>query len=338
MSTYMWGDEDTQYFYELGPDKILEAIEDLGYETTGRCLTCNSMENRVYDVEIIVDEDKISSPSDAFRIIKFYRPGRWTQEQILEEHTFLADLAEEEIPVIEPIAHDGKTLFKMHDSNIYYAVFPKRGGRVPDEMDFEQLERMGRLLARLHATGRARQARHRIRLTPETYGRQNLEYLLLSQSIPSYLESQYQQLVENICKLSTPLFDKTPVQRIHGDCHIGNILWGASGLQLFDFDDMVVGPPVQDIWLVIPGRDDDALRQRNILLDAYKTMSDFDDRSLRLIEPLRALRFIHFSAWIAKRYQDPAFTRAFPDFGTPVYWETQIHDLRDQLALIQEEL
>ncbi len=338
MTKYMWGDKDTQFFYQLDPVRILDAVEHIGFETTGRCLACNSMENRVYDVEIIVDESKITSPSDAFRIAKFYRPGRWTREQILDEHQFLLDLKAQEIPVIAPIKRNGETLFKMADVDIWFALFPKRGGRAPDEMDDSQLEQMGRLLARMHRVGKSRKANHRIQLSTDSYGLQNLDFLLTNKMIPQYLEAKYEALVREICERAAPYFTATPNQRIHGDCHIGNILWGSQGLQLFDFDDMLNGPPVQDIWLILPGNDSEAMRQRNVLLDAYESMDDFNWGSLKLIEPLRALRYIHFSAWIAKRWEDPAFKTAFPSFGNDLYWETQTNDLRIQLDSIIEEL
>lgn len=331
----MWGDKDTQYFYELDPNRILDAMERIGFETTGRCLACNSMENRVYDVELKVDTSELESPSDAFRIVKFYRPGRWTKDQILEEHQFLYDLEAQEIPVITPITIEGESLFKMPDVGIWYAVFLKRGGRAPDEMNDEELAMMGRLLARLHGVGKQREAKHRITLSPETYGRKNLEFLIENRCIPPHLEKTYQDLAESIFDSCKDGFSRVFNQRIHGDCHIGNVLLGRQGLQIFDFDDMVNGPPVQDIWLLTPGHDADALRQRDVLLDAYESMTPFDWASLKLIEPLRALRYIHFSAWIAKRWEDPAFKTAFPHFGNPHYWDIQVHDLQEQLRLIQ---
>lgn len=336
MTNYMWGDTETEFFYELDPNRILDAVETLGFATTGRCLTCNSMENRVYDVELKVDPDTIESPSEACRIVKFYRPGRWTAAQIQEEHQFLLDLHEAEIPVIAPIEVEGNTLFTLPEVNIHYALFPKQGGRAPDEMNDEQLAWMGRLLARLHSVGRQKNAEHRLTLCPETYGKQNLAYLLNNQCLPSHLEKTYEQLVEQLCAIIEPMFAGKAKQRIHGDCHIGNVLLGRDGLQIFDFDDMVNGQPVQDVWLIVPGVDDDAIRQRDVLLDAYESMLDFDWASLKLIEPLRALRYIHFSAWTAKRWSDPAFKRAFPDFGTDHYWEVQIQDLREQLWRIEQ--
>ncbi len=326
----MWGEVETKHFYDLDPTVILKAVDDLGFRSTGRCLALNSLENRVYEVEIEVDEENVQSASDRFVVIKFYRPGRWTEEQIREEHQFLWELKDAEIPVVAPLKIQNETLFKL-DDGILYTVFPKQGGRIPDEFQDEELMQLGRLLARLHQVGRGKQALHRLHITPQMYGRKNLEYLLSSKLIPAHLEKNYASIVETICLESEKLFMNKFIQRLHGDCHKGNILWGRDGLSLVDFDDMVVGPCVQDLWLVLPGRDQESIIQRDILLEGYTSMLDFDYSSLKLIEPLRALRFIHFSSWIGKRYQDESFKRAFPFYGTDKYWEEQIHDLRDQL-------
>jgi Ser/Thr protein kinase RdoA (MazF antagonist) len=337
MSLSTWGSEETQTFFSLTPERILDAVEASGLRCTGRCLTLNSMENRVYEVELELDPDvELRSPSERFRIAKFYRPGRWTQEQILQEHQFLQDLREEEIPVVAPIPfEDGRTLHQLDDTNIWYTVFPKVGGRSPDELNDEQLARIGRLLARMHNVGAVKQAPDRVRIHPDTYGRQSLAYLLESKTLPWNIEEQYKDIVEHICDLCTPWFEQAEVQRVHGDCHLGNLLWGPEGPFWVDFDDMVQGPCVQDIWLVTPGRDEWATRQRNILLDAYEMMRPFDYSTLRLVEPLRALRMIHFHAWISKRWKDPAFPHAFPQFGTDKYWQEELHALAEQRQLIQ---
>ena len=321
-------------FFELTPEKILEAVESSGIRCTGRCLQLNSMENRVYEVEIELDE-KPKNPSEKFRIVKFYRPGRWSKEQILAEHEFLADLAEYDIPVVAPISFpDGTTLTKLPDIDIFFSCFPKVGGRIPDELSDRQLNQVGRLLARLHNVGKTKEAESRLQICPEVYGYQNLDYLLDNGIVPKHLENDYAYFVEEICEISEPWFEDAEVQRVHGDCHLGNFLWSDYGFSIVDFDDMVRGPKVQDIWLLIPGRDDYAKQKMNILLLAYQEMNDFDRSTLRLIEPLRALRMVHFSAWIAKRWNDPAFERTFPEFGTDKYWYEQVQDLRDQLALI----
>lgn len=333
----VWGSSETKYFYELTPERILQAVESLGLRCTGRCLALNSFENRVYEVEIdIEDEKKIKSPSERFRIVKFYRPGRWTAEQIKEEHQFLLDLVELEIPVVAPLVFEnGETLLKIPDCNIYCAVFPKVGGRSPDELNAEQLPLVGRLLARMHNAGATRKAEHRIRLSAENYGRASLKFLQDSKTLPRDIAATYTDLVNQICDLTEPLLLKADLQRIHGDCHFGNLLWGKDGPFWVDFDDMLNGPCIQDLWLIIPGRDEYAKQQLSILLEAYEQMRKFDYQSLNLIEPLRALRMIHFSGWIAKRWEDPAFPRAFVDFGTERYWAEQISQLQEQLLLIK---
>ncbi|MCB9254258.1 MAG: serine/threonine protein kinase [Bdellovibrionaceae bacterium] len=336
MISSAWGAE-TKYFYAITPEKILDAVEAGGLLCTGRCLPLNSMENRVYEVEIELDEAP-ENPSDRFRIAKFYRPGRWTKEQILEEHQFLQDLEEAEIPVVAPLKFEnGETLRKLDDIDVWYTLFPKRGGRNPDELTNFQVDQIGRLLARLHAVGASRQAPHRLQLSPQTYGIENLKYLVDSRVLPAHIEQSYKQTVETICKTTAPWFEAAEVQRIHGDSHLGNLLLGSAGLFWVDFDDMVRGPCVQDVWLLLPGRDEYTVRQRDQMLEAYCQMRDFNYSTLRLIEPLRALRFVHFSAWISKRWEDPAFPRAFPQYGDARYWEQQLMDLREQLALIQQD-
>jgi Ser/Thr protein kinase RdoA (MazF antagonist) len=335
-STGSWGEAETRFFYALTPDRILDAVEACGLPCTGRCVALNSMENRVYEVEIDLDEAP-ANPSERFRIVKFYRPGRWTEEQILEEHRFLRDLVDDEIPVVAPIAlAGGSTLAKLDDLEIRYAVWPRIGGRVPDELSDEQAQQLGRLIARVHSVGARADAHARIRLDPATYGREDLAYLLEAGALPPSARDAYRVLVENICALSEPWFENVAYQRIHGDCHLGNVLWGRDGAFLVDFDDMVRGPCVQDVWLLVPGNDDVAERRRTKLLEGYEQLRDFDFASLRLVEPLRALRVVHFSAWISRRWDDPAFKRVFTDFGTERYWFDEIAVLQEQLALIQD--
>ncbi len=341
MQKSAWGDQATQFFHELTPERILDAVErSTGLRCTGRALALNSMENRVYEIEIDLGDDEgprasRSARPDRYVIAKFYRPGRWSEAQILEEHQFLHDLAEVEIPVVTPRPFlDGKTLHKLADAPIWYAIFPKIGGRSPDELGPEQLAQVGRLLARLHNVGATREAPHRVALDPVTYGVENLRYLLDLRLVPANHADAYKKVVEALIDRMTPLFAGIPTQRVHGDCHLGNLLTGRDGMFFVDFDDMVRGPVVQDIWLLIPGRDEEAQEQIRGMLEAYETWRPFDRRQLALIEPLRALRFVHFNAWIGRRWQDPAFPRAFPHYGTDRYWGEQIEDLREQLELI----
>lgn len=335
MTDYVWGNSETQFFFNLTPENILNAIEHIGFKVTGRCLSLNSMENRVYEVEIDIADEDVLVPSDRFVIAKFYRPGRWTREQILDEHNFLLDLKENEIPVIAPIKINKETLFIDDQTKLFYCLFPKRGGRIPQEMDDEQLEITGRLLARIHNVGSIKKAEHRISLNPTSFGINNLKFILDQKIIPHHIESTYQSLVEEICTIAEPLFGKVEKIRIHGDCHWGNLIVRDEEISFIDFDDMLMGPPVQDIWLVTPGKDAENTRQRNILLDAYETMRSFDYSSLKLVEVLRAFRYIHFSAWIAKRWDDPSFKNAFAHFEDPNYWEIQTNDLKVQLRDIK---
>ncbi len=323
--------DPTKHFYDLTPDKILDAVELTGLRCTGRCLTLNSMENRVYEVEIETEGTEVKSRSDSFRVVKFYRPGRWSKEQLEAEHQFLLDLQEAEVPVVAPLKFDdGSTLYELTDLGIYCTVFPKQGGRPPEELSEEHARWLGRLIARMHSVGTRREANCRLALTPEVYGTQNLEFILNQDLLPPGVKNHYVDIVQEIIALATPLFEKAPLQRIHGDCHPGNILWGSDGPFFLDFDDMVRGPAVQDIWLVNPGRDEESLRTRNAMLDGYEEMRPFPWHTLNLIEPLRALRFIHFSAWIGKRWSDPFFPKYFPQYGTQDYWMGQIGDLTDQ--------
>lgn len=334
---FAWGSEETKYFFELTPEKILDSVERSGLRCTGRCLTLNSMENRVYEVEIEWESDTPpKTPAEKFRIVKFYRPGRWTETQILEEHSFLKDLVDAEIPAVAPLTFsDGRTLHKMPDLDIWYSVFPKVGGRNPDELTLDQAEQVGRLLGRMHVVGKTKPAPHRVKLDPETYGKQNLEFLISSKMIPQDYLARYQGLVEEVCHLSQPLFKAAEPQRIHGDCHLGNLLWSSQGAFFVDFDDMVTGPCIQDFWLLIPGRLEENRELFNKLITGYEQFTEFNDAEVRLVEPLRALRFIHFSAWIAKRWEDPFFKRVFTQFGTAQYWQGQISDLNDQLEIIR---
>lgn len=338
MSDKVWGDQSTQYFFELTPDTVLSAIEKLGFRTTGRCLALNSMENRVYEIEIDIPDHQVKSPSDRFIVTKFYRPARWTRQQIQDEHDFLHDLVENEVPVIASLKIDNETIFQCEKTNLFYTVFPKKGGRIPDEMNQTQVEIMGRLLARLHNVGAQRKAEHRIQISPETFGKANLEQLLKTQLLPHHYQESYQSLVTELLELISPLFKNIKNIRIHGDCHWGNIIWREEEGPFFvDFDDMLLGPAMQDLWLTVPGREAEDLQKRQILLESYQQLRDLDFRELKLIEPLRTLRYIHFTTWISKRWQDPSFKNAFPHFGSEQYWQNQTQDLRQQIAIIQQE-
>ncbi len=328
----------SEYFFQLTPDRVLEAVETSGFLTTGRCMGLNSFENRVYDVELESDAPP-AHPSAHRRVVKFYRPGRWSEEQILEEHRFIQDLVDAEIPAIAPLPFpNGSTLHRTQEGGIFYAIFQKVGGRAPDELTHHQLAMIGRLLGRIHSVGASKTAPNRIRIGPETYGMENLRFLLSGGWIPLEFQARYSSAVEKICTASTPLFARVPVHRLHGDCHLGNLLWNGTQAFFLDFDDMVMGPAVQDLWLLLPGRDQEARNQWESLLEGYEEMRVFDRSTLRLVEPLRALRFVHYSAWVARRWKDPAFPMAFPQFGTYQYWNDETEDLETQLKLILQSL
>ncbi len=327
----------TELFYKLTPERVLSAVEGFGVRCTGRCLALNSMENRVYELEL--EGDAATPDTTVFRVAKFYRPNRWTKEQIQAEHTFMADLQESEVPVIGPIADSsGETIRETGDLGIFVALFPKARGRNPDELTDEQLEWMGRLIARLHLVGARAPAASRLSLDEQSYGIKNLEFLESISALPLEVQAQYRDVVMQLCSTYAQAAKGVPLQRVHGDCHQGNILWGSEGPFFLDFDDMVMGPVVQDLWLLISGRDDDGRRQLQSIIAGYEQMRDFDRRQLKLIEGLRALRYINYAAWIARRWEDPMFKRVFPHFGTINYWQGQLADLREQLDLFRQAL
>jgi Ser/Thr protein kinase RdoA (MazF antagonist) len=315
-------------FYALTPERILDAVEVDGRRCTGRFIILNSYENRVYQLEL---------DDDSYVVGKFYRPARWSDDAILDEHDFLIDLEEAEIPVAAPLElGDGETLSQVE--GIRYALFPRIGGRAPTEMTDDQLRQLGRLLARIHGVGRSEIAEFRPQMTPTAWLIDNLKILRAGDHIPGATAVRYADVVRRIHDLAAPAFEGVPLQRIHGDCHLGNLLWSPGGLVFLDFDDLVMGPPVQDFWMMQGGQDAWAERRLQLMLEGYETMADFNRGSLRLVESLRAMRMVHFATWIARRWQDPAFPVAFPHFGTASWWEGEVRDLMEQLGRVQESL
>jgi len=309
----------TDFFWELTPDRVLWAVERGGLRPTGHCSALTCLENRVYDVRL---ED------DSHVVAKFYRPNRWSRDAILDEHRFLAELHAAEIPVSAPLAFaDGETLHTVED--IHYALWPRVGGRAPDEFCDEQLAVLGRLLGRIHNVGAAGPAEHRPRLEAGRSALEPLTYLEDRDFLPRACRRRYRAAVEELAACYTSGSEGVPVHRIHGDCHVGNLLHGDGGWCFLDFDDFVVGPAVHDVWMLLPGRDAEAARQRAVLIAAYRQFRPFDDGWLRLVEPLRAFRFIFYAAWIARRWEDRAFPAAFPHFGTAEYWENETRDLEE---------
>ncbi|MBI5516440.1 MAG: serine/threonine protein kinase [Deltaproteobacteria bacterium] len=318
----------TAQFFSLTPERVLEAVEAGGARCTGLCMQLNSMENRVYELEL---EDR------ARVVAKFYRPGRWSREAIVDEHEFLADLASVEVPVASPLPFpDGSTVRQEPLTGILYALFPRVGGRAPEELSEEQLRRLGGLLGRVHNVGAAREAPHRRALDPETYGAQNLAVLREAPTLPPRLRALLVSASEALLAALRPRWEGLALHRIHGDCHRGNLLWGAAGPFFLDFDDMVRGPAVQDVWLLVPGQDADAARQRDVLLEGYEVFRPFPRATLALVEPLRALRYLRHAAWITRRWDDPSFPRTWPEYGSERWWATLVDDLEEQLSRVTD--
>lgn len=319
---------DPHPYDRLTPDVIIAAVESLGHFCDRRILALNSYENRVYQVGI---------EEGAPLVVKFYRPDRWTDAAIHEEHGFALELAAAEIPVVPPLAQGGRTLFE-HDG-FRFAVFERRGGRWPELALPGEREWMGRFLGRIHLIGRRQRFRHRGRLDINLFGVESREYLLTHGWIPSHLRSAYESLTADLLDRISGAFESAGSYaelRLHGDCHRGNVLWTEAGPHFVDLDDCAMGPAIQDLWMLLSGTRAEMAEQLVQLLEGYAHFSSFDQRELVLIESLRTLRMIHYSAWLARRWTDPAFPLAFPWFKEPRYWENQVLSLREQLAAIDE--
>ncbi len=320
--------QNTIPFSNLSPDLILDAIDSVGVVTDGRLLALNSYENRVYQVGV----------EDALPIVaKFYRPHRWDDVAILEEHAFVQTLADAEIPAVAPTKIDSKTLFGYQDFR--FSIFPKHGGRAP-ELDQEGvLEWIGRFIGRIHSVGALSEFKHRPALNIETFGEEPSAYLLSQGMIPKELESVYRGVVAQALDGVRRCYDRAgdvASLRLHGDCHMGNLLWTDAGPHFVDFDDSRTGPAIQDLWMMLSGEQDEMQKQFNEILLGYEDFYDFNPRELHLIEALRTLRLIHYSAWLARRWDDPAFKVAFTWFNTQQYWQDRILELREQIALMDE--
>lgn len=321
-----------EHFFELTPGAILDLVEAelggnlAGIRSTGRAIALNSLENRVYDIELENGEHVVT---------KFYRPGRWSREQIQEEHDFLHALLKAEIPAVAPLLLKSSATLAATPDGIHFAVFPKVRGRILDELDPGRLATLGRYLARIHSVGRSHPFRKRVELSVATYGEASLKFLLENQWIDGSYERPYREVCQRIFARIRPWLEPAAKISVHGDCHLGNTLWDGESPFFLDFDDAVRAPPVQDVWMIVRGRDEEAERDREILLDAYDTMGSFPRETLRLIEPLRALRLIHYSAWIARRWEDPSFPHAFPQFQTARYWQDEIVALEEICDLIE---
>lgn len=309
-------------FSHLTPDTVISAVEEaLQQRCSNLCRPLNSYINRVYEVGL---------ESGGQIIAKFYRPGRWSRLALQDEMDFLDDLHRAEIPVVPPLAGpDGLLLHEL--GSTCFALFPKRGGRPLDEPADSDWAQLGRLIGRMHAVGRLRNPRDRMVLDPRLSTLTHLEFILSSGTLPSTCRMPYERQVRSLVEHISPLFDEVEMCRIHGDCHRGNILFRpGEGFHLLDFDDMLLGPPVQDLWMILPDHLPVAKRELNGLLEGYETFAEFDENSVCLVEPLRAMRFIHFTAWCARQKADGGFQRLAPGWGTEAFWRQEIAELERQ--------
>jgi Ser/Thr protein kinase RdoA (MazF antagonist) len=315
-------------YAELTPDRILDALDSVGLVGDGRLLALNSYENRVYLVYL--DEG-------APVVVKFYRPGRWTDAQIREEHAFVAELAEHEIPAVAPLDFDGRTLCEF--AGFRFAVYPRRGGRMPELDDPATLEWLGRFVGRIHAIGALTRFAARPALDVATFGDEPRAFLLASDFVPPDLLDAYTTVSAMALDGVRHCYDRAGdvgTLRLHGDCHASNVLWTPDGPHFVDFDDARMGPAVQDLWMLLSGDRADMTRQLSDVLAGYEDFADFDRRELHLVEALRTLRLVHYSAWIARRWDDPAFPAAFRWFNTQRYWQDRILELREQISAMDE--
>jgi Ser/Thr protein kinase RdoA (MazF antagonist) len=322
-------DTAAQSFAHLTPDTVLDGLETIGLYGDGRLLALNSYENRVYQVGMEQGPPVIA---------KFYRPQRWSDAAILEEHQFVQELVEREIPVVPalPIASRG-TLHEFQ--GFRFAVFPRHGGRAPELEDSATLEWMGRFIGRIHAVGAQQPYQERPMLDIESFGVAPRDYLLSHGFIPDELLDAWRSVTAQALDGVRHCYERAgPVRslRLHGDCHVGNVLWTDDGPHFVDFDDSRMGPPIQDLWMLLSGDRADMVRQLSDVLAGYEDFFEFDSRELYLVEALRTLRLLHYSAWLAQRWDDPAFPAAFPWFNTQRYWQDRILELREQVALMDE--
>ena len=313
----------------LTPDVALDALASIGLRPDGRLQTLNSYENRVYQAGM-----EEGPPV----VVKFYRPARWTDAQILEEHAFALELAEREIPVVAPVPTDRRTLHAY--GGFRFAVYPRRGGRSPELEDPKVLEWIGRFLGRIHAAGATNAFRERPALDIESHGNEPRAWLLESGLIPDDVLEAWTSATALALDAVRHCYGRAgslkPI-RLHGDCHSGNVLWTDDGPHFVDLDDCRTGPAVQDLWMLLSGNRAEMTRQLSDVLAGYESFHDFNSGELALIEAMRTLRLIHYSAWIARRWEDPAFPAAFPWFGTQRYWQDRILELREQIAAMDEE-
>lgn len=322
-------DSNTVPYDSLTPDVVLSSLEQQGFQCNGHLLALNSYENRVYQIGL---------DSGDYLIAKFYRPGRWSENTILEEHEFSLELAEYDLPIIPPIlSSSNKTLF--HFQGFRFALFPRCGGRAPELDNPEHLKMLGRLMGRLHSIGATRPFYDRPKLTLQRFGTEAFAYLLENDCIASEVLFNFEvaaKEVLSLCEQQLENYSFIRQIRLHGDCHPGNILWTDTGAHFVDLDDCQTGPAIQDLWMLLSGTANEMEAQLALLLNEYTQFFDFDPSELALVETLRSLRLIHYNAWLARRWIDPAFPQHFPWFDSPRYWEEQLITLREQIERMNQ--
>ena len=312
-------------FIDLTPDSILDAVESIGIYAESGLLALNSYENRVY---------QFKADNGLRYVVKFYRPERWSKEQILEEHSFAFELADAEVPVVAPIQRDGKSLFE-HNGYLF-TLFPSVGGRIFEVDNLDQLDVLGRLIGRMHQAAQANVFSERPVISCDEYLDTAKMQLQNSDLIPNSLSTAFYTILDMVITKTKSLYQQVDTIRLHGDCHAGNILWAGDALMFVDLDDSRQGPAIQDLWMMLSGDRHNQLLQLDTLVTAYEEFCDFDHSQLKLIEPLRAMRMIHYMGWLAKRWEDPAFPRNFSWFADDKYWEQQILALKEQYSALQE--
>ncbi|WP_157774085.1 serine/threonine protein kinase [Pseudoalteromonas atlantica] len=304
---------------------MLDAIESVGIYAESGLLALNSYENRVYQFKA----------EDGLRyVVKFYRPERWSKAQIQEEHDFAFELAEAEVPVVAPIKHNGESLFE-HQGYVF-VLFPSVGGRQFEVDNLDQLDVMGRLIGRMHQVAKSKAFEHRPTFSCEEYLHTAKVHLQKSNLVPMGISTAFYTILDLVIEQAQAQYKNVQEIRLHGDCHAGNILWAGEALMFVDLDDARQGPAIQDLWMMLSGDRQTQLLQLDTLVNAYEEFCDFDHTQLKLIEPLRAMRIIHYMGWVAKRWSDPAFVRNFSWFAEDKYWEQQILALKEQFAALQE--
>jgi Ser/Thr protein kinase RdoA (MazF antagonist) len=323
---------DSAPFANLSPDLIVDAVEAAGFPSDGRILALGSYENRVFQVGL-EDADPV--------VVKFYRPGRWTDLAIAEEHAFARELATAEIPVIAPLDLPAFDEIGTGPVPVFggfrFAIYPRRGGQWPELGTEDDRQWIGRFLGRIHAIGAARRFEHRARLSPELMGRESVAYLLAGDFVADYIRHRYEQVTAELLDLVEERIAHAGTLRylrIHGDCHRNNVLWTGAGPHFVDLDDCMTGPAIQDLWMLLAGRPAEMRAQLDEILEGYSKFADFAPAEATLIEALRALRMVHYAAWLARRWDDPAFPRAFPWFGEARYWERHVAELEEQIAAL----